>query len=815
MNWIALPLKLVVACALLVFVAHYVDVPDAFRRIAKVDIGSFLVATGLILGQHVFAAGRWCAVSEATSFRLPYRIALTSYLKANFFNLALPSTIGGDAFRVWRCVCHGVTLKDATLGVLIDRAFGLLVLALLAVIGARAIYPMPGGAPIGLALGIMSAMVVACAAIGAALSSVLPGMRRWSIGRPLCWLSDGVLQILRQPKLTARVLGHSLAGHLVTVVAFERLAAGLDISLGLGLAICALPAILLFSALPISISGWGIREGTGVLVLSSLGVSPELALALSLLLGLALLLVGLTGGAIWLMHNDRAAFETVQHDRQCVDFASSTSSDLKQFGWTEGAIHAFSDRKLDILVHAERSAETRDEWISANPAYFGDDRRYMRFLVPEGASVLDLGCATGDLLARLKPSRGVGIDLSPRMIRRASAKYPELEFLVGDAEDPKTLDSIKGPFDYILLSDTIGLFDDMVSALRLLHRVCNPETRIIIGYYSHFWEPVIYLGERLGFRQRQPRPNFLSTIDFENVIYLADFEIIRREWRQIVPMRLLGIGPFLNRYVGTLPLIRRLCLRRYVIARSLRVTETAPLPVSVIVPCRNERGNIESAVRRMPRFGSHQEIVFVEGNSTDDTYDECVRVKRLYADQWDIKVVKQQGIGKCDAMSEGYATARGDVLMILDADLAVPPEALPGFYEAIMSGKGEFINGSRLIYPMQAGAMRSLNLIANRIFAWLFTYLLNQRFTDTLCGTKVFRRRAYDKIAGGRSYFGDFDPFGDFDLIFGASKQSLKIVEVPVHYKACTYGDTQISRFRDGLLLLRMVLFAWRKLKAI
>jgi len=287
------------------------------------------------------------------------------------------------------------------------------------------------------------------------------------------------------------------------------------------------------------------------------------------------------------------------------------------------------------------------------------------------------------------------------------------------------------------------------------------------------------------------------------------------DWRQLIPYRLLGLGTVINRFIGTLPVIRRLCLRRYIVARSLKAVKREELSVSILIPCRNERGNVESAIKRMPRFGKHQEIVFIEGNSSDDTYAECLRVQEAYKGQWDIKVAKQEGRGKGDAMRKGYATATGDIFMILDADLTVTPEALPRFYEAIASGKADFVNGSRLIYPMEEQAMRPLNFIANRAFALIFTFLLNQRFTDTLCGTKVFRRRAYDRIQAGRAYFGDFDPFGDFDLIFGATKQNLKIVEVPVHYQARVWGETQISRFRDGFLLLRMVLFAWRKLKAI
>jgi glycosyltransferase involved in cell wall biosynthesis len=175
----------------------------------------------------------------------------------------------------------------------------------------------------------------------------------------------------------------------------------------------------------------------------------------------------------------------------------------------------------------------------------------------------------------------------------------------------------------------------------------------------------------------------------------------------------------------------------------------------------------------------------------------------------------QSGRGKGDAVRKGFAIAQGDILMILDADLTVPPEDLPKFFNAITSNKGEFINGSRLVYPMEDEAMMTLNIIGNTFFSWMFTWLLGQRFKDTLCGTKAISNKNYQKLIANRKYFGDFDPFGDFDLIFGAAKLNLKIIEIPIRYQARQYGQTNISRFRHGWLLIKMVLFAMRKIKFI
>lgn len=483
-----------------------------------------------------------------------------------------------------------------------------------------------------------------------------------------------------------------------------------------------------------------------------------------------------------------------------------------------------SRRKTAILEHIEKIAVKRDDWRDRNAGFYADDLAFMKFLIPEGARVLDLGCGTGALLEGLKPSYGMGVDFSENMVDVARTnypehEYPELQFRVGDVEQLSAISSdLEGPFDYILLSDTLGFVDDCQALLDQLHDLCDEETRIVITYYSHLWEPLLRLGEGVGLKMPQPEVNFLSPADITNILELAEFDVIKTEWRQLVPARLFGLGTLINRFIGTLPLIRKLSLRHFIVGRSLKKAKRKDLSTTVLVPCRNEKGNIESAITRLPRFCKDMEVLYVEGNSSDGTYEECERVRDHYAKPengaWDIKVFKQPGKGKGDAVRKGFDEARGDVLMILDADLTMPPEELPKFYEAIASGKGEFINGSRLVYPMEKGAMRFLNYWANRTFAMIFSFLLNQRFTDTLCGTKVLTKADYDKIQAGRSYFGDFDPFGDFDLIFGAAKQNLKIVEIPMRYADRTYGEPQISRFRDGWLLLQMVVFAWRKLKA-
>jgi SAM-dependent methyltransferase len=471
-------------------------------------------------------------------------------------------------------------------------------------------------------------------------------------------------------------------------------------------------------------------------------------------------------------------------------------------------------RKQLIRRMSDEMAPRRDYWLKRAAFFHSEDLLYLKFLVPEGLRVLELGCGNGHLLAALKPAVGVGVDFSSKMIEEARKAHPDLTFHVGDIEDDAFLKSLGGPFDVILIADTLGSLDDCQTLFERLHALSTRETRLVIGYFSHLWYPALKLAEVLRIRMPQPPQNVLAPADVAGLVALADFEPVKSEMRLLAPFRLFGLGRFINRFIAPLPLIRRLCHRHYSVCRSQRATHSDVVSATVVIPARNERGNIEPAVQRLPSFSKDIEIIFVEGHSSDGTWDEIQRVIAAYP-QFDIKALRQPGKGKADAVFAAFEIARGDVLMILDADLTMPPEQLPKFWDAVRSGKGEFVNGTRLVYPMEDEAMRFLNLVANKFFSFAFSWLLSQRITDTLCGTKVLRRSDYQRLQRGRAYFGDFDPFGDFDLLFGASKLGLKIVDVPIRYANRTYGETQISRFRHGFLLLRMVMFAFLRIKAL
>ncbi len=465
------------------------------------------------------------------------------------------------------------------------------------------------------------------------------------------------------------------------------------------------------------------------------------------------------------------------------------------------------DRTL-LLDYFDSVAPMRDSWIKTNWYYHDQLARTLSFFIPAGSSVIEIGSGTGVLLDLLKPTRGLGIDISPAMVDIARRNYSYLEFRTDDVENLETNEK----FDYVVLSDLIGFLSDVQRSFENLHRVCHRSTRILITHQHFLWEPVLHLAERLGRKAKQPLLNWLTPHDVANLLELADFETIRSTSRLLLPVYLPVLSALCNRILVNLPVFRHLALLRVIVARPRPVVMEKPLSCTIVIPCRNERGNIEPAVERIPELGKHTEIIFVEGNSTDGTREQIERTIAQRRDR-DIKLVAQEGRGKGDAIRCGFDKATGEILMILDADLTVAPEELPKFYAALAKGRADFVHGSRLIYPIQNEAMRFLNLLGNRFFSIVFTYLLDQKFKDTLCGTKVLLRSDYEKIARSREYFGDFDPFGDFDLIFGAAKLNLKIVEIPIHYLARTYGITNISRFRHGLLLLQMAWYAMWKIK--
>ena len=420
--------------------------------------------------------------------------------------------------------------------------------------------------------------------------------------------------------------------------------------------------------------------------------------------------------------------------------------------------------KEQIRDHYDKLAPQMDGWLAKSAYFHKQIDSQLRFVVRPGSRVLDLGCGAGDTLAAMRPSRGVGVDISPEMIEHARARHPELEFQAGDVENLQ----IEGRFDYIILSMVVGELADVQACLEGLKRFCTPQTRILIFYYSRLWEKPLTWAEKLGWKTPSLQQNWLPPDEVVNLLELAGYQMVRVSRHVLIPKETPLLSNLINRFLGWLPLIKHLCFTHLVVARPLGMRETDQNPsVSIVLPCRNERDNLSQALKRLPLMGEFTELIFVEGGSTDGTAEEAQRLVNEYEGPVRLQFMRQDGKGKGDAVRKGYAHAKGDILMILDADLTVPPEDLPKFYNAMLDEHGEFINGCRLVYPMEAQAMRFLNMLGNKFFGWGFSVLLHQRLRDTLCGTKVLRRDDYERLAEDRAYFGHDDPFGDFDLCSG------------------------------------------------
>ncbi len=568
----------------------------------------------------------------------------------------------------------------------------------------------------------------------------------------------------------------------------------------------------------------------------------------------------------------------------------------------------------------DRLAPERAAWRARNHYYYEEIERLARAIIPPGARVLELGCGIGDLLAAVRPRLGVGIDLSEGMVRVARARHgtswcahfpraldagevagqPEpcrLLFVCGDAHAIP----LRTTFDYVICSDLLGHLEDIQLMLARLHHVCTPQTKVLITYWNFVWQGVLALAERLGLKMPQRQENWLGRADVENLLLLTDFATLERGAALLCPKPVPLLAPALNRGLLRLPGMRHLALVNHWVMQPRPRPPAEALSCSVIIPCRNEEGNIAACVARVPPLGTHTELIFVDGASTDRTRERILEQIEQYAGIKDIKLLDQipdpacppppeiapfaattgfsaargrtpsredacppasvpsggatvahpaagrpgldgiarraeavladqagrrragegQGerpvrmlrLGKGDAVRKGFAAASGDVLMILDADLTVPPEELPKFLEPIATGKADFVNGTRLVYPLEEQAMMFHRLLGNKFFSLLFTWLLGQSIKDTLCGTKVLRKRDYEVLAANRSYFGDFDPFGDFDLLFGAARLGLRIVEVPVRYRARTSGYSKVQVAQHAPLLLRMSWIGFKRLK--
>jgi Glycosyl transferase family 2/Methyltransferase domain len=460
-------------------------------------------------------------------------------------------------------------------------------------------------------------------------------------------------------------------------------------------------------------------------------------------------------------------------------------------------------------------APRRESWIKRNKYYYELLTRLLRFLVEPEKKVLSVRCDIGNLLAAVRPSNGEGIDICAEIVEIAQQQNPSLNFAVAFPDKDEFLE-IFGPeesFDYILFND-IGDTVDVLQALRNLKPLCRRHSRLLVTTYNHLWEPLVNFAEWTGMKVPRTEQNWLSTADIQNSMKLAGFEALETHWIVLFPKYVPLLSTFLNRFCARLPFLKKLCMTQVVVGRLLATAvPKEELSVSVIIPCKDEKGNVEDAVRRMPQLGGQTEIIFCDDQSTDGTAEEVRRVASCYPERH-IGLEHGPGICKSKNVWTGFNAATGDVLMILDADLTTMPEELVYFMDVIASGQAEFVNGSRLVYPVPKAAMNGLNMLGNKFFSVAFTYLLGQRVKDTLCGTKVLWRTDWERIRPMVGSWGTEDRWGDYELLFGAAKLNLKILDLPVHYQERIYGTTKMTKvFRNGLIMLRMCWHGFLKLK--
>jgi hypothetical protein len=390
------------------------------------------------------------------------------------------------------------------------------------------------------------------------------------------------------------------------------------------------------------------------------------------------------------------------------------------------------------------------------------------------------------------------VDCPQKQVVSSELEFPDLTHEV----DERTVVLVNGTFNHHF--DIQGLLTGLKARL-------SRSSRVVVVLYNPYLRALYALANKVGIRSGELPTTFITRVDLDTLSAISGYAIVRERPVVYCPFSLLGLGNLINRVLPAVPVLRMFSFAFVVVLRP--VIKTKPKSLSCVIPARNERGNIENALKRLENFPCPIEVIFVEGHSSDGTWEEIQRVAEAYKDRFKLQIMQQTGKGKNDAVRLGFSAATESLLVILDADLTMPPEMLERFYFAYCAGLGDFVNGSRLVYPMEGEAMRFLNRLGNVFFAKLLSFVLDVRIGDSLCGTKLLSKRDYQRILAWRGDFGDFDPFGDFELLFPAAILGFGIVDVPIRYLARTYGSTNIQRFRHGWLLLKMTAIGLFRIK--
>lgn len=409
-------------------------------------------------------------------------------------------------------------------------------------------------------------------------------------------------------------------------------------------------------------------------------------------------------------------------------------------------------------------------------------RKTFSFIIPPNKKILFLGADDAKILASLRPAKGTVA------ISTAYESYLPKE-----------------KFDYIILNGVLGQTTDMLRILKNILRACHPSTRILIYQYNYLWQWVLAIAEKLRLKRKEGVQNWLSVNDLKTYLEGADFQVTRIFRRTIFPFNFFGLGRILNFIDAIIPFFDFLKLDQFIISRPEPYLFPKELPESltICITVRNEKGNIEKIVKSIPKICKEQEILFVEGHSTDGTRKEILRMINQYPDK-SIRVMGQPGIGQGDATRVGFKAAKGEIIIIYEGDGTSDPGDIKYFYDAMTSGRFEFIEGSRFVYPLDNKTMPVINQLGNIFFAKWFSFFLGQKTTDVLSGIKSILKKDYNLLFERWGFLGFEDPFGDFELLYGAARMGLKFGEIPMRYYPRTYGETKTKPFTHGLYLLKM-----------
>lgn len=483
--------------------------------------------------------------------------------------------------------------------------------------------------------------------------------------------------------------------------------------------------------------------------------------------------------------------------------------DLKSKNQLSVGPEALDQRRRQTAAAQRESAYFRVRWITKRKYFYSLMKRALTFFIEPDEKVLNIRSQTGWMLGAVQPSSGTGIELTQEMIDQARKENPDFEYHQGF---PDQID-YSGTYDSIIIADP-GETIDLQEQFRRLKVCCHPGTRIYLYGFNSLWQSLLNFGVKTGLKMPQPEQNWLTESDIRGLFELAGYQVLKIHYLALCPIYIPIVSNVCNHMLSTLPGLRRLCMIQVFVARPLSDCSKTELPsVSVIIPCRNEEGNIQAAVERLPQLGRETEILFCDDKSTDNTRAEVERMMKIYPKK-NIRLLDGPGICKSRNVWTGFDAAKGDILLILDADLAVMPEEMPRFVNAIVENRGEFINGSRLVYPIPHHAMKATNRLGNKVFSWLFSLLLGQRIKDTLCGTKVLWRSDWLRMRKYIDYWGVMDRWGDYDLLLGAAKLNLRIIDLPVHYQERVSGVSKMTRvLYNARVMLTIMWKAYNKMR--